>query len=85
MGRGMWKREKYSCILLFTCLYIQKMGLVSSLRVSFQRCMCSLGRSGDIIFVILEDRSIWSFNGIDEDRKGKEEETDREKLSHGVR
>lgn len=77
--------KMYSCIVLFTCVHIKEMGSVSSLRVSFQRCMCSLGRSGDIIFVTLEDRSTWSLNGSDENRKGKEEETDREKLRHGVR
>lgn len=75
----------YLCIFLFTCVHIKEMGLVSSLRVSFQRCVCSLGRSVDIIFVTLGNRSTWSFNRNDKDRKEKEEETDREKLSHGVR
>lgn len=77
--------KMYSCAFLFTCVHIKEMGSVSSPRVSFQRCMCSLGRSGDIIFVTLEDRSTSSLNGSDENRKGKEEETDREKLYHGGR
>lgn len=70
----------YLFIFLFACVHIKERSLIRSLRVSFQRCMCSLGRSGDIIFIIL-GLAVVVMRTI----KEKEKEIEREKLRHGVR